>query len=276
MPNKTLAPNEYRAFAEFLNKKSGIELGDNKQYLVRSRLAPLLVKYRCNTMAELVKQVLASDAPALHTEVVEAMTTNETFWFRDGYPFELFKEQLLPELAKQKRRPRVWSAACSTGQEPYSLAMALQEFRQRNPGKLTLPPEIIATDLDTKVLSQAQTGSYDSLAMARGLSPERSRQFFDSQPDGKHQVNQATRSLVSFRRLNLFDSYALLGKFDVIYCRNVLIYFSADSKRQILRQFAAALNPGGYLMLGASESMAQLSDEFEMLRFPSGIVYRKR
>ncbi|WP_298444934.1 protein-glutamate O-methyltransferase CheR [uncultured Ferrimonas sp.] len=276
MPNKTLGPNEYRAFAEFLQKQSGIVLGDNKQYLVRSRLTPLISKHQQNNITDLVKLSMSPSQHTLRNEVIEAMTTNETFWFRDVYPFELFKEQLLPELAQLNKRTRVWSAACSSGQEPYSLSMAVQEFRQRNPGKLSHSLDIVATDIDSNMLSSAQNACYDSLAMARGLSAERTRQFFEPQADGKHKVNQATRSLVSFRRLNLLDSYLLMGKFDVIFCRNVLIYFSAESKRKILRQFAAALNPGGYLMLGASESMAQLSDEFEMKRFPNGIVYRKR
>ncbi|GAA4890597.1 protein-glutamate O-methyltransferase CheR [Ferrimonas pelagia] len=276
MANKTLANNEYQAFADFLSQHSGIVLGDNKQYLVRSRLAPLMEQYQHSTLAELVHASMQMGQHQLKTDVIEAMTTNETFWFRDVYPFELFKAPILTDLAGQGRRLRIWSAACSSGQEPYSLAMSLQEFRLRNPGRLMQGAEILATDIDNQILAQAQRGEYDALAMARGLTEERRRQYFEAMPAGAARVKPEIRNAVTFRRANLLDSYVLLGKFDVIFCRNVLIYFSPESKRQILRQFAAALNPGGYLMLGASESMANLCDAFEMVRYPSGILYRKR
>nr|WP_156904860.1 protein-glutamate O-methyltransferase CheR [Ferrimonas senticii] len=264
-------------FADFLQRHSGIVLGDNKQYLVRSRLSPVLRQHQYPNLGELIRAVLGVGNLSLRNQVIEAMTTNETLWFRDGAPFELFKQQLLPQFADRNGgRLRIWSAACSTGQEPYSLAMSVQEYRQANLGKLLQQPEILATDIDTNVLATAMVGKYDQLAMGRGLSPLRQQQFFNRDHDGRSQIAELIRTMVTFRRYNLLDSYLLLGKFDIIFCRNVLIYFSIDDKRKVLRQFAAALNPGGYLMLGASESMVLLSEEFEMVRSELGIVYRRR
>ncbi|SHI09243.1 chemotaxis protein methyltransferase CheR [Ferrimonas marina] len=271
-----LCPDQYQRFASFLQQQSGIELGDNKQYLVRSRLTPLLERHNHSTLADLVHAAMQMGQHQLRTEVVEAMTTNETFWFRDGYPFELMLTEVLPELAGRVGRPRIWSAACSSGQEPYSLAMTLQEFRLKNPGRLMQGAELLATDIDNQILAQAQAGEYDALAMARGLTEQRKQRFFEPLERGRMRIKPELRQAVSFRRANLLDSYVLLGKFDVIFCRNVLIYFSPDNKRKILRQFAAALNPGGYLFLGASESLSGLADEFEMVRYPGGMVYRRR
>ncbi|WP_281497790.1 CheR family methyltransferase [Ferrimonas balearica] len=275
LPTMSLAIQDYQAFADFLQRQCGIVLGDNKQYLVRSRLGPLMAAHHA-TMTDLIREAMRPESSALKTQVIEAMTTNETFWFRDGYPFDLLQSEVLPELAQPNRRLRIWSAACSTGQEPYSLAMSLLEYRRKNPGRLVQGGEILATDLSTKVLEQAQRGEYDALAMARGLSDTRKQQFFECLGSGRMKVKPEVRQSVMFRQQNLLDSYLLLGRFDVIFCRNVLIYFSPESKQKILRQFAAALNPGGYLFLGASESIANLSEDFEMCRYPAGILYRKR
>lgn len=276
MSELNLTPQEYRAFAHFLEQKIGIVLGDNKQYLVRSRLAPIVERHQLGSIAQLVAKVTSGLASTLHTEVLEAMTTNETFWFRDSYPFEIYKS-LLPELAEKSRgRIRIWSAACSSGQEPYSLAMSTMEYSRSNPLANLPKVEIMATDLDTSIIKQAQEGCYDALSMRRGLTPERTKQFFTAQADGRYRLNDEVRPFVSFRRLNLFDSYMTLGKFDMIFCRNVLIYFSAESKAAIQRQFAAALNPGGYLILGASESLSVDVTEFEMVRIGTGTIYRKR
>ncbi|MBY6186079.1 protein-glutamate O-methyltransferase CheR [Marinobacter hydrocarbonoclasticus] len=274
LPTKSLATQDYQAFADFLQNQCGIVLGDNKQYLVRSRLGPLMEAHHA-TMADLVREAMRPSGSALKTQVIEAMTTNETFWFRDGYPFELLKNEVLPEFSQPNRRVRIWSAACSTGQEPYSLSISLQEYRRKNPGRLVQGAEILATDLSSQVLEQAQRGEYDALAMARGLSEPR-KQFFECLGEGRMRVKPEVRQGITFRQHNLLESYLLLGRFDIIFCRNVLIYFSPENKQKILRQFAAALNPGGYLFLGASESIANLSDDFEMCRYPAGILYRKR
>lgn len=275
MPNKNLHLNEYQEFCRFLENQCGIVLGDNKQYLVKSRLAPLMAKFDVASLSELVNRTLKPTERQLRAAVVDAMTTNETQWFRDVYPFELLKGRLFPEFAESRKPVKIWSAACSSGQEPYSIAMTAQEFKDSRAGLLS-NISIVGTDISSEMLDQCRNGIYDSLALARGLSDVRKRQFFEPLEMGQMQLNDSVRRLVSFRPLNLLDSYALLGKFDIIFCRNVLIYFSAEIKAKILRQFAASLNPNGYLFLGASESMAGLSDDFEMLRCNPGIIYRKK
>ncbi|MGX9461058.1 CheR family methyltransferase [Shewanella sp. A14] len=276
MTDKSLAEAEYNQFRLFLEQHSGIVLGENKQYLVRSRLAPLMGKYNLPSLSEVVKKSMKPTERQLRAEVIDAMTTNETLWFRDRYPFELLHNTLLPEYSKLGRPLKIWSAACSSGQEPYSLAMTVLEYQQRKPGALPGGAAIQATDLSPSMLERCKHAEYDGLALARGLSEERKRQFFDSLPSGNMKVKDTVKRLVNFRAHNLLESYSLLGKYDIIFCRNVLIYFAPEAKSKILRQFAAALNPNGILFLGASESLAGLSDEFNMVRCNPGIYYQKK
>lgn len=276
MPNKSLAENEYHQFRLFLEQHSGIVLGENKQYLVRSRLAPLMGKYNLPSLSDVVKHSMKPTERQLRTEVIDAMTTNETLWFRDRYPFELLFNSILPNFSRLGRPLKIWSAACSSGQEPYSLGMTLLEYQQRKPGTLPSGANILATDLSPSMLERCKKAEYDNLALGRGLSDERKRQFFDALPSGNMVVKNNVKQLVNFRAHNLLESYSLLGKFDIIFCRNVLIYFSPEAKRKILRQFAAALNPKGILFLGASESIAGLSAEFDMVRCNPGIYYQKK
>ncbi|NLJ92730.1 MAG: protein-glutamate O-methyltransferase [Aeromonadales bacterium] len=270
---RTISDAQYSVFCRFLEANTGIVLGESKQYLVKSRLSPLLARFNIETLSELIEQSMSIRGRELKTAVIDAMTTNETLWFRDSYPFTLLSDKLFPELAKPGKTLKIWSAASSSGQEPYSIAMTALEYQARHPGSLP-GLQIIATDISNSMLEQCKTGIYDSLSLARGLSPERRNQFFTPLDDGKMQLKPLVRNMVSFRHFNLLDSYALLGKFDIIFCRNVLIYFSAESKTKILNQFAHALNPGGYLLLGASESLTGLSDKFEMIRCNPGIIYR--
>ncbi len=276
MANRSLAENEYNQFRLFLEQHSGIVLGENKQYLVRSRLAPLMGKYNLPSLSDVVKQSMKPTERQLRTEVIDAMTTNETLWFRDRYPFELLSSSILPTFSRLGRPVKIWSAACSSGQEPYSLAMTIMEHQQRKPGSLPGSASILATDLSPSMLERCKNAEYDNLALGRGLSDERKRQFFDVLPSGNMVIKDNVKRFINFRAHNLLESYTLLGKFDIIFCRNVLIYFSPEAKRKILRQFAAALNPNGILFLGASESIAGLSDEFNMVRCNPGIYYQKR
>jgi chemotaxis protein methyltransferase CheR len=274
--DKSLAEAEYNQFRLFLEQHSGIVLGENKQYLVRSRLAPLMGKYSLPSLSEVVKHSMKPTERQLRAEVIDAMTTNETLWFRDRYPFDLLHNTLLPEYSKLGRSLRIWSAACSSGQEPYSLAMTSLEYQQRKPGALPGGVTIQATDLSPSMLERCKNAEYDGLALARGLSEERKRQFFDALPNGNMKVKDNVKRLVNFRAHNLLESYTLLGKYDIIFCRNVLIYFAPEAKAKILRQFAAALNPKGILFLGASESISGLTEEFDMVRCNPGIYYQKK
>ncbi|AIU66125.1 chemotaxis protein CheR [Vibrio coralliilyticus] len=269
----TISDQEYRDFSRFLESQCGIVLGDSKQYLVRSRLSPLVTKFKLSSLSDLLRDVVTGRNRELRVAAVDAMTTNETLWFRDTYPFEVLANKLLPEAAANKRPIKIWSAASSSGQEPYSMAMTILETQQRKPGMLP-SVSVTATDISASMLDMCRAGVYDNLALGRGLSPERRRNFFEDAGDGRMKVKDNVKRLVNFRPQNLMDSYALLGKFDIIFCRNVLIYFSPDMKSQVLNQMANSLNPGGYLLLGASESLTGLTDRFEMVRCNPGIIYK--
>lgn len=276
MPNKQICDDDYLRFRSFLERRCGIVLGENKQYLVRSRLSPLMRKHGYQKLSDVVDEVVNEKCKGLVDEVVDAMTTNETLWFRDTYPFQLLADQILPQFRAQKTPLKIWCAACSSGQEPYSVAMGVLEFIRRSPGALPGGVQILGTDISSEMLERCKEATYDNLSLSRGLSEERKRQFFDSVGDGILSVKKEARSMVSFRSLNLLDSFSVLGRFDIIFCRNVLIYFSADMKSQILAKVSSALNKGGALFLGASESMAGLSDDFEMVRCPTGLYYTKK
>ena len=272
------ADPDFNLFRDYLERTCGIVLGDNKQYLVSSRLGRLLEQRGIKSLGELVRQVQQQPHSGLRELVVYAMTTNETLWFRDGYPFEVLKSRLIPEFIRNQpgQRLRIWSAACSSGQEPYSLSMAVDEFERSNLGQLRSGAQIVATEISASMLSAAKAASYDSLAMARGLSRERQDRYFDETAPGEWTVKAPIRSRVEFRQLNLLDSYSILGKFDIVFCRNVLIYFSADVKKDILRRIHATLKPGGYLMLGASEALNGLPELYSMVQCNPGIVYQAR
>ena len=274
MTNNTLTDREYADFCAFLEQHCGIVLGINKQYLVKSRLSPLLSQFKCQSLPELVKLVMDIRQRELRAVVIDAMTTNETLWFRDRYPFELLTNRLLPEFSKLSRPLKIWSAASSSGQEPYSIVMTCLEFQAKNPGLLARGFDVLATDISTSMLAHCKQGEYDSLALGRGLSDQRLKRFFTPASQGCYKVKPELQKHVKFRQFNLLDSYAMLGKFDIIFCRNVLIYFSPAIKRQIFGNFAKAVNPNGYLMLGASESINGLTTSFDMDRCSSGIVYK--
>ncbi|NOX76233.1 MAG: protein-glutamate O-methyltransferase CheR [Gammaproteobacteria bacterium] len=264
---------DYQAFRSFLEDASGIVLGDNKQYLVTSRLTRIMEEHELDTFSTLMKRIQRDST--LRRRIMDAMTTNETSWFRDVYPFDILKEKLLPELAPSRpRQIRIWSAASSTGQEAYSLSMMTQEYLARNPGSLSSDcVQIFGTDISPSVLACARAASYEGVAVSRGLSPERRSRFFKQKGESWEIVDEIKKR-VSFRELNLMKSYAALGKFDIIYCRNVLIYFSTELKRDILSRVAKALKPEGYLVLGGSESITNYSSEFDLVRWRNGVIYQ--
>jgi len=273
---RQLDDKSYHQFRVFLEQQCGIVLGESKQYLVKSRLAPLMKKFGLDSLGELVSRTLSPSERQLRAAVIDAMTTNETLWFRDDYPFKLLKNKLLPELAARKTPVKIWSAASSSGQEPYSIAMSVLEYQQTNPGAFPRGVQVIGTDISTTMLEHCKYGHYDSLALARGLSAERKNKFFEVGDNGMMKVKDQVAKMVSFRPLNLLNSYSLMGRFDIVFCRNVLIYFSPEIKAQIISQIHGTLNNEGYLFLGASESLSGLNDNFNMLRFNPGIVYQKK
>ena len=275
MSNAGFTQQEYEGFCRFLEDACGIVLGDNKHYLVSSRLNRLMGEHQLSSLGELVERLKRERGPGFRERIIEAMTTNETFWFRDSFPFDILKNRVIPEfLDKRSRQPlKIWSAACSSGQEPFTISISIAEYLKENPGKLPGEGQIIATDISDRMLEMGRAARYDELSVARGLSAERKGAYF-TQVGSEWEVKSEIRRRVNFRHLNLLQSFSSLGKFDVIFCRNVLIYFSTESKMDILARFAQQLNPGGYLFLGASESMANYSDAFEMVRCHPGVVYQ--
>lgn len=276
MKNKDVSVESYRQFGRFLEQQCGIVLGDNKQYLVRSRLASLLYNFQFDCIDSLISATISGGHRNLLQAVVDAMTTNETLWFRDGYPFELLIRDILPAMSSRGQRLRIWSAACSSGQEPYSIAMSILEYQRQNPGALRSGVEIVATDLSSAMLAKCEQGLYDELSLARGLSAERRQRYFIEHSSGMLQVKPEVRRMVSFRSLNLLHNYVGLGKFDVVFCRNVLIYFAPAVKQKILQQIAALLQPNGILFLGASESISSATEFFTMVKCHPGLYYQRR
>lgn len=272
---ESISNEQYNDFCNFLEQQSGIVLGTSKQYLIVSRLSPLVSQFNLSSISELIEKAMNVANRQVRLEVIDAMTTNETLWFRDGYPYEMLKETILPELAKTHTMTpiKIWSAASSSGQEPYSIAMTCFET---NIPRLKTPAgvQIVGTDISPTMLSLCKQGMYDYIALNRGLSAERKKLFFTKVSEQCMSVNEEIKRLVNFKLFNLLDHYGTMGKFDVIFCRNVLIYFSPQVKSKIINQLAQSLNPNGYLFLGASESVSGLTDRFDMERNERGIVFR--
>jgi len=269
-----ISSQEYEQFKSFLEHACGIVLGEGKQYLVTSRLSKLYTNEGFETLSELLKALSYNPSHHLRDAVVDAMTTNETSWFRDRTPFDCLVSSVFPEIdALGLRGTRIWSSACSSGQEPYTISIALNEYLSGQNSSSLNRTEIIATDISNSMLNAAKEAVYDESILGRGLSLERKKQFFIGHQAG-WQVAPEVRARVKFKKQNLLASFGSLGKFDIIFCRNVLIYFSQERKVDILARMAATLNPRGYLFLGASETITGYSDLFEMVRSPQGVFYR--
>lgn len=276
-PGQEVTDVQYRRFAAFIEEKCGIVLGVGKQYLVNSRLSTLLSKFRISNVDELINKAMENTPNnKIQDAVIDAMTTNETLWFRDTYPYTALEQFILPELAKKGKYPvRIWSAACSSGQEPYSIGIIVQEQMAKMIHVDPKQTQIIGTDLSPEMLNTCKLGQYDVHALSRGLSAERKAKFFKpTRNPNIMQIDPRVKSMVEFRPMNLLGSYALMGKFDVIFCRNVLIYFSNDVKADILRKLTMCLNPEGYLILGSTETLVGVADKYEMVRHSPGILYR--
>lgn len=273
-----ITSQDYAEFSQFLLNSCGIDLGVGKEYLVSTRVRKILAQHNFSCLAELVASMRSSSKSSLRQQVVDAMTTNETLWFRDAYPFEYLKNTLLPKLQKGQftNKPlKVWSAACSSGQEPYSIGMIVDEFNQRS-RQARIDVRISATDISNTILERAKAGVYDRLSIARGLSQQRLQAYFLPKDELLWQVKPALQNCVQFRQLNLQNDTFGYEQYDLVFCRNVLIYFNAALKLRILSKIHAVLAPGGLLFLGASESVSGAEKLFEVVNCHPGIAYRKR
>ncbi len=256
----TLSPSNYAYLQRYIHAQSGIVVDADKQYLLESRLLPVLRDHDLHSLDELSIRLAEYDAAPLGRQVVEAMTTNETLFFRDQAVFDALRNHVLPSLFDRiqgTRKLRIWSAAASTGQEAYSLAMILLEM-----GKSRLDVEIVGTDLSNQVLDRAREGKYVQFEVNRGLPAPLLMRYF--QRKGLDwQLKEEVRNFVRFQQLDLRKDCRSLGSFDLILCRNVLIYFDIDTRKRILESIRTMLLPGSVLSLGCSETIINLHEGFE-------------
>ena len=257
-----MSPAEYDYLRQFLKSRSGLVLSNEKQYLIESRLLPVARKAGLQSIAALVAKLKEPRETVLAEAVVEAMTTNESFFYRDKTPFEHFTQMMMPELLKARastKKIRIWCAAASTGQEPYTLAMCLKEMESKLAGWRI---EILGTDISNEVLDRAKAGTYTQFEVQRGLPIQLLLKYFNQQGES-WTISPQLRSMVQWKKFNLLDSFAGFGQFDIVFCRNVLIYFDQATKVDILGRIAKTMTPDGYLVLGAAETVVGLTDAFK-------------
>lgn len=271
-------PEELQQVARVVQDACGIVLDDTKAYLVESRLSRLAEELGCKSFSEYALRLRSGREPALRSRLIDAITTQETLFFRDGSPFEALQHKVLPEIIDTKsgspypRRLRIWSAACSTGQEPYSLAMTLCELI---PDWQRWDLNILATDISDSAIKTASTGRYARHEIQRGMRPDMLRKYFHEEHNG-WRVRDELRSLISFQRRNLLEPFTALGPFDVILCRNVAIYFEQAVRRDLFLRLADRLTPEGALFSGSSESLSDLGRNFVPLHHCRAVFYQPR
>ncbi|MBQ0724265.1 MAG: protein-glutamate O-methyltransferase CheR [Cycloclasticus sp.] len=263
---------EFQRFQTFLKVASGISLADNKQYLVNNRLRPLLNEIGVDELDDLLSLIEAMPDDNLTMKVVEAMTTNETFWFRDSLHFHALEQKVVTELG-EKGRISLWSAACSTGQEAFSLSLSIDKALRLINKRPTV--QIVATDISEKNIDQAKQGVYTDIQLSRGLPNETKIDHFKGVRGG-WQIADKHRSRVSFKSLNLINDFSDVGEFDVVFCRNVLIYFSMSTKIDILNRIAQRMKQGAYLFLSSSEQVPAEVKGLQIVRDSGCKYYRKR
>ncbi len=257
-----ISAGDYAFLQTMLKTRSGLVLAADKGYLIESRLMPIARQFGCASLSELVSRLRGPGAQAEVQAVVEAMTTNESFFFRDKLPFDGFQSAVLPALLRQTppgQTIRIWCAAASSGQEPYSLAMLLSENAQTVMGRRI---EIIATDISQPILERAREGIYTQFEVQRGLPVQYLAKYF-TKIDDRWQISSQIRRMVTFKYTNLLDNFSQLGIFDVVFCRNVLIYFDVGTKRDVLERMAAIMRPQGVLVLGGAETVLGLTAAFQ-------------
>jgi chemotaxis protein methyltransferase CheR len=258
-----MTPAEFEYLRSLLKRRSGLVLSADKQYLLESRLLPVARRAEFDSLAALVGALKADKSELLVTAVVEAMTTNESFFFRDKVPFDNLRTTVLPALQAARRHSRtlrVWCAAAASGQEPYSLAMALREMNSQFAGWQI---EMVATDISNSILEKARQGLYSQFEVQRGLPIQLLIKYF-TQDGEMWQITPAIRAMVKYRQLNLLSDFSDLGTFDLIFCRNVLIYFDQETKVDVLDRLAKVIAADGYLVLGAAETVVGLTDTFKV------------
>lgn len=270
----TLNHCDFDYIRELVHRHTAIILDKDKKYLVESRLMPVAYEEGLASIQELIRRLQAQTNAKLLRRVTEALTTNETYFFRDNHPFEALKSQILPEILANLRgggRLSIWSAACSSGQEPYSIAMLIQEYF---PQLVNAGLRIYSTDLSSEMLSRASEGLFSDLEVSRGLPSTFLAKYFERRAQGGWQIKQDIRDMVDFRQLNLAERWPPLPGMDLIFMRNVLIYFEVETKKQILAKARQLLKPRGYLFLGTSETLLNLDNAFQRVIINNSTCYQ--
>lgn len=256
--------SDFEYISALLKERSGLSLSKGKEYLLQSRLQPIARSHGMETVDALIAKMRTRNDARLVHEVTQAMTTNETMFFRDNKPFEILKNAILPNVVQEKsgadKTIRIWSAACSAGQEPYSLAICLEEELRKYPD---YSYDILATDLCEEAVNKGKKGLYTQFEVQRGLPIQMMIKYFSQAPENQWQVNDVLKKHIRFDTHNLLHECTKFGRFDIIYCRNVLIYFDEATKKLVLEHLASVLNPPGFLSLGSAETVMGVTDRYQ-------------
>ncbi len=273
-----LQADEQQQMADFIYSLCAISLDASKGYLIENRLSHLVEETGCRSFRELLNRAKAETDGAIKRRIVSGITTNETLFFRDSAPFELLRHKLIPELVDRRNAAggnapiRVWSAACSTGQEIYSTAIVLKEVLG-DPFRYGV--RLLGTDISDEAVAKASKGVFSPVEIARGLADSARMKYFREVPGG-WQIADELRAMVSFKKRNLMQNFADLGKFDIVFCRNVAIYFNERDKAELFRRLAGALDRDGVLLIGAMESLSGIAPQFESQRYQRTVFYRTK
>lgn len=271
--------DELKAFSQFLHKISGIWLDESKGYLLESRLVGMLREQGCATFSELLFKIRGDGSRRLERQLIDHMTTNETLFFRDNAPFEMLQHKILPDLIDRRTRAqrgagpitlRIWSAACSNGQEIYSIAMVLRELLG---GSDRYQVRLLGTDISDQAVASASRGIYKRIEVERGLPEDKLRRYFTPEPEGAWKVRDDLRAMATFRTLNLMTDFSSLGRFDIVFCRNVAIYFTDTDRTDVFNRIGRAMEPDGYLLIGATESLSGFCPQFLSQRHMRSVYY---
>jgi len=271
--------SDFKLLRNHIDSISGISFDINKTYLLQARLAPIIAEYKCSSYSELHKIAINDKTNKINNEIIDSITTNETLWFRDKNPFLILEEIILKKItseiaAGKRKKIRVWSAGCSTGQEPYSIAITILEYIKKNNIIQPEQIEIIANDISSRVIEIAKKGIYNSMEINRGLPLEIKKKYFSF--DGKNwQIHPKVKQLIYFFQKDIRSFLNVIPMQDIIFCRNILIYFSVEQKKDILYAFTKVLRPNGYLILGGAESALSHTDIFIMKMFRNQGLYYK-
>jgi chemotaxis protein methyltransferase CheR len=270
-----LAPEEHAPLARYIHSICAVTLDQSKTYLMEGRLGRLVDECGCASFTQFLERARSDPSRAIERRIVDAITTGETLFFRDSAPFDLLRDKILPELISRRARGgpprlRIWSAACSTGQEVYSIAILLKELLG-DPDRYGV--RLLGTDISDQAVARASRGIFSPVEMARGLT-EQQRAMHFSTVAGGWQIRDEIRAMASFKKLNLMQDFSSLGKFDVIFCRNVAIYFSEPDRASLFRRIERAMDPGAYLLIGGMESLGALCPQFESKRHLRAVYYQ--